>query len=185
MRIILESVLNVQQNDISQTLNAFLFMAGNADESERALSNSNIDLFTLDSEASLLDINTSVSRLKAQVGDETVLGAVMYSCSARGPKAGSIFSHDMGDVKAFSEVFTGVPCVGFYAGGEVGPLTRTGRNDVFAQGNSALQGFTAVFALFIVPPVKLRNVDLDDSRANVEAFCQEKLKQSRPSSTAS
>jgi hypothetical protein len=33
-----------------------------------------------------------------------------------------------------------------------------------------LQGFTAVFALFIVPNIDLSGVDLDDSSENVEHF---------------
>eukprot|EP00797_Seminavis_robusta_P004490 Sro1293_g260100.2 (107) ;mRNA; r:5590-5910 len=83
----------------------------------------------------------------------------------------------MADANAFSSAFGAkVPCVGFYAGGEIGPLATAPAPDadpsrnLFQRGKAALQGFTAVFALFIAPKVDLRHVDIDDSPEHVSEF---------------
>jgi hypothetical protein len=46
---------------------------------------------------------------------------------------------------------------------------------VFQRGKVAVQGFTAVFALFIVPATQPRAFDLDDSDENVANFVRDRL----------
>ena len=65
--------------------------------------------------------------------------------------------------------------MGFYAGGEIGPLALAGNEKVFQKGKAAVQGFTAVFALFIVPVTDSPNYHLDDCRENVTAFVESNL----------
>lgn len=89
----------------------------------------------------------------------------------------------MADAQSFSKAFRGeVPCVGFYAGGEIGPLATAAPSNpqgpvknLFQRGKAALQGFTAVFALFIAPKVDLGHVQIDDSPEHVSKFIQKHL----------
>jgi len=144
---------------------------------EQPLVGANIDLFDLDGPACVRDVELKMEMLREQTVGERVLGAVMFSCAARGPRAGSLIGEDMADAKRFARSFPRVPCLGFYAGGEIGPLALAG-GGVFRTGSAALQGFTAVFALFIVPPaVDLSSAtrDLDDSRENTQAFLGRRL----------
>jgi hypothetical protein len=61
------------------------------------------------------------------------------------------------DARAFSEAFPDTPLAGFYCGGEVGPRAVFRESDAGAAargatGGAALQAFTCMFGLFIVPP---------------------------------
>jgi small ligand-binding sensory domain FIST len=167
--------LHIAANDISRSLNAFLFMVRGSPDTEKALTDANIDFFDIDGAACMQDMEVSIRHLKEQTHGEQLLGAVMFSCSARGPTAGNLLSVDMADATSFANGFPNVPCLGFYAGGEIGPVARAGRQDVFRSGNATLQGFTAVFALFIVPEIDLGTMILDDRRENVEAFLRGRL----------
>jgi hypothetical protein len=81
----------------------------------------------------------------------------------------------MSDATRFAKAFPNVPCLGFYAEGEIGPEALAGLESAFQTGKAALQGFTAVFALFIVPVIDLSGVQLDDCCENVEQFVTSRL----------
>jgi hypothetical protein len=68
-----------------------------------------------------------------------------------------------------------VPCLGFYAGGEIGPMALAGNENVFQTGRASVQGFTAVFCLFIVPVVERQRQMLDDCNENVNRFVATRL----------
>lgn len=88
--------------------------------------------------------------------EEKVIGALMFSCLLRGPDPISAASGPMLDASAFSAAFPGVPLSGVYANGEIGPMARGGVElDAFEAGkfDIAIQGFTAVFGIFIAPKV--------------------------------
>jgi small ligand-binding sensory domain FIST len=158
---------------ISLNLNAFLLVKNEnstTEEAEQSLENANVDLLDLDGKACMNDMTNATRKLKEQTQGEKLLGAVMISCNGRGPTAGGLISEDMSDATRFAKAFPDVPCLGFYAGGEIGPEAKAGRESAFQAGRTALQGFTAVFALFIVPIIDLSGVDLDDCSENVEQF---------------
>ena len=54
-------------------------------------------------------------------------------------------------------------------------MALVGNRNVFRKGRAAVQGFTAVFCLFIVPVVERREYELDDSPDAVQAFIKERL----------
>lgn len=186
-----------------------------------AIQNAPIDLFDLSGEACIEDLDYTLGNLAktVQKNKEEVLGAVMFSCGGRGPTANSLMrGHVMADATRFAKAFhttrtpthesdsaatdsitasqkkRRVPCLGFYAGGEIGPLALARRRrpcsdtvgyrsgarfnqncleaaTLFQHGGVALQGFTVVFALFVVPVFDLSSFpDVDDSEANVQTF---------------
>ena len=141
---------------------------------EGSLVGAEVDFFYLDGEACCSDVDRTVSMLREQTRGEEILGAVMFSCSGRGPMRGGLIGEDMADATRFANAFPGVPCLGYYAGGEIGPTALAGNRNVFRQGRAAVQGFTAVFCLFIVP-VERRDYALDDSPDAVRAFVDERL----------
>lgn len=158
---------------ISLNLNAFLLVKSensSTEDAEESLVNANVDLLDLDGKACMDDMTNATRKLKEQTKGEKLLGAVMISCNGRGPTAGGLISEDMSDATRFAKAFPDVPCLGFYAGGEIGPEAKAGRESAFQAGRTALQGFTAVFALFIVPIIDLSGVNLDDCSENVEQF---------------
>lgn len=101
-----------------------------------------IGFFELDGDACRNDMEQAAKTLKEQTSraKEDVLGALMFSCSGRGPV--NNFMGLMADATLFSKSFPRVPCLGFYAGGEIGPQARAGRNghNVFRTGSAAVQG---------------------------------------------
>jgi len=97
-----------------------------------SLANAQIDLFDLDGEMCVIDVKKHMQSLKEATADEKILGALMFSCSGRGPQA--LTKEDMVDARAFNSVFPHVPCTGFYAGGEIGPPALAGRQCVFGSG---------------------------------------------------
>ena len=169
----------------SEAVNAFLFFLERNDNHNgnevAALQDANLDFFDIDGPASLLDMKYKMKLLREQTQNEQVLGAIMYSCSARGPKAGRLINEDMADAKRFAAAFgTSVPCCGFYAGGEIGPLALARmRQDesVFQTGHATLQGFTAVFAVLIVPKIDWSEHVrlLDDAPETVKAYLQKRF----------
>ncbi|OEU16504.1 hypothetical protein FRACYDRAFT_217938 [Fragilariopsis cylindrus CCMP1102] len=118
-----------------------------------------------------------MSKLKDQTKNEQILGALMYTCCGRGPDNNPDFiSEEMSDAKRFANKFPNVPCLGFYANGEFGPIALAGNNNVFQTGRALHQGFTAVFALFIVPIKDGTDMyNLDDSIDNVQKFVRKRL----------
>jgi hypothetical protein len=163
---------------ISMNMNAFLLVdssSSTGDEQEESLDHAHVDLLELDGKACMDDMTNAVRKLREQTQGEQILGAVMISCNGRGPTAGGLITEDMSDAKRFSQAFPDVPCLGFYAGGEIGPEALAGRESAFQVGRTALQGFTAVFALFIVPIIDLSGMDLDDCSENVEQFVTSRL----------
>jgi len=137
-----------------------------------------VDFFYLDGEACCQDVDRTLSLLRDQTQGEEILGAIMFSCSGRGPRQGHLIREDMMDATRFARAFPDVPCLGFYAGGEIGPKPLVGNQNVFRKGRAAVQGFTAVFSLFIVPVVKRREYEMDDGPDAVQAFMEERLTRS-------
>ena len=159
---------------LSLSLSGLLFFL---DDETSPLTDSNLDLFAIDSDACVQDVEMTMDRLRAQTEDEELLGAIMVSCGARGPSENSMLGKPMVDAKSFVRVFPDIPCLGFYAGGEVGPMALAGRQSVFRSGSAALQGFTVVFAVIVVPKVDLGAIALDDSRENIQDFLKERFPQ--------
>eukprot|EP00927_Polykrikos_kofoidii_P044187 TRINITY_DN38223_c0_g1_i1.p1 TRINITY_DN38223_c0_g1~~TRINITY_DN38223_c0_g1_i1.p1 ORF type:complete len:506 (-),score=108.36 TRINITY_DN38223_c0_g1_i1:59-1423(-) len=85
-----------------------------------------------------------------------VLGALLYTCIARD---GSMFHREAVDARLFQEEFPEAPLLGSYSGGEVGPKVDSESEEeeevelknAFLRGNAQIQGFTAVFGVFLVP----------------------------------
>ena len=161
---------------ISVRLNALLLIASSGINEDVTLTGANVDFFDLSGKQCLYDMTYCMEQLRTQTTNEEILGAIMFSCAGRGPHAGMFITESMADVKRFASVFPNVPCLGFYADGEIGPLALAGRQSVFQQGNACVQGFTAVFALFIVPPFNWETTrKLDDSSACVAAFIENRF----------
>ena len=157
---------------LSYNLNAYLFLLNEGDSPASSLEGRPMDLLDLTGESCLRDMNQTMQHLKEQTADEQVLGAIMVSCSARGPTATSMLNKAMADASSFTAAFPTTPCLGFYAGGEIGPMALAGaRRTIFRQGQAALQGFTAVFALFIVPKFRLPDhALLNDDPQHVQGY---------------
>lgn len=158
-------------NPISLQTNSIILMTDGSAEQTESLQNAQLDLFSLDGEECKKHLDWTLQQLKKQAQEETILGAVMFSCNGRGPDARSLLRESMADATRFHKHFATTPCCGFYAGGEIGPMALAGRHDnVFQRGKAAVQGFTAVFALFIVPVAQPRSYELNDSDENVAMF---------------
>jgi hypothetical protein len=156
---------------ISLSVNAFLLISPeNSTEDAQSLENAHFDLLDLDGQACMDDMDNAARKLVEQTQGEQILGAVMISCCGRGPVAGGLIPEDMSDATRFAKAFPNVPCLGFYAQGEIGPPALAGLESAFQKGKAELQGFTAVFALFIVPIIDLSGVQLNDCNENVEQF---------------
>ncbi len=84
--------------------------------------------------------------------DENLLGALMFSCAARGPERSHTIPGHMFDAAEFHRHFGAVPLSGFYGFGEVGPVARAESTHRF-QGDDPIdvQTFTAVFGFFVAP----------------------------------
>ena len=166
---------------VSSDMSAFVIPA-HGRGSERTLQDACIDFFVINGPLSLEDVESKVSSLQSAVreNEEQILGAVMFSCHGRGPKSGWLIKEAMADATRFASRFPTVPLLGYYAVGEIGPQVRAGRISPFQVGNSTLQGYTVVFAVFMAPVVDLAGLRLDDTTANVDALVRDRL---RPSCT--
>jgi FIST C domain len=152
---------------------AFLIIASSGVKDATTLVGTNVDFLNLSGGQCMKDMDYCMEQLHKQTFGEDLLGAIMFSCSGRGPEAGSFITEVMADAKRFAHQFKNVPCIGFYADGEIGPLALAGRESVFQQGNACLQGFTAVFALFIVPRLDWEMIrTLNDSDECINSFMQ-------------
>ena len=142
---------------------------------ERAIvKGSLVDLFELDGKACNEDLENTLLRLKTQLQHEKLLGGIMYSCNGRGPDT-ELLETEMADAKRFSKHFSALPCLGLYAGGEIGPMATFGNKNIFRKGKVALQGFTAVFAVFVVPRKGPIRYYLDDGEENVERYIRDRF----------
>ena len=163
---------------ISIQLHAFLMIASSGINEDVTLTGANVDFFDLSAKQCMYDMTYCMEQLRMQTSGEEILGAIMFSCNGRGPHAGMFITESMADAKRFADVFPHVPCLGFYADGEIGPLALAGRQSVFQQGNACVQGFTAVFALFVVPPFSWETTrKLDDSDACVAKYIENRFRQ--------
>lgn len=163
-------------NNLTQATNTFVILTENSEHDLETLEGAELDFFSLNGEACMEDMDRTMLQLKQQTEGEKILGALIYTCNGRGPEGGSFIPEAQSDAKRFVKVFPNVPCTGFYAAGEYGPVALAGNENVFQSGHATLQGFTAVFALFIVPENDgLENYNLDDSNENVGKFVREQL----------
>ena len=62
---------------------------------------------------------------------EELMGALMFSCSGRGPETSSLISVPMLDATRFHAKFPDLPLTGFYAGGEIGPMAMADSEGAF------------------------------------------------------
>lgn len=122
-------------------------------ESKEPLTGSLLNIYQITGNACAMDLKNMLRRLKSEVDEEgqELMGALMFSCAGRGPRAGSFIQSAMMDASHFQEQFPCVPLIGYYAGGEIGPQALADDHGVFQAGNVAVQGFTVVFGLFIIP----------------------------------
>ena len=121
---------------------------------------------------------------------QRVLGCLLFTCTARGPRA-DFFDSDCLDARTFlSDKIFGpdVPISGVYCNGEVGPNAMADHTagTIFRQGHACIQGFTGVFGIFAVPDTKktsaLRDLlTLSDSPLSPQEFVTELLKGRRES----
>ena len=114
-----------------------------------------VRFYMLDTEMCVTDVERQIKLLKAELdaSGKELLGGLMFSCGARGPEFGlQSISLPMMDANKFEKVFPGLPLLGFYAGGEIGPRAVADLHEgVLRTGPPSLQGFTAVFGGFICP----------------------------------
>jgi len=155
--------------------NVIVLMTDGTPEQDLSIENADIDLFSLDAKSCNDHMDCVLEQLKAATAQDVILGGLMFSCSGRGPERRSLLREEMADAKRFHKHFPDVNLCGFYAGGEIGPMAMVGKRDVFQSGKAAIQGFTAVFALFIVPARKSGTFHLDDGPENVIKFVTESL----------
>lgn len=160
---------------ISLQTNSIIIITDGYPEQEASLENAALNLYSLSGEACNMHMDWTLGQLKKQTRDEVILGAIMFSCSGRGPQPGGLIRERMADAARFHKHFPLTPCLGFYAGGEIGPMALAGHENVFQRGKVAVQGFTAVFAVFIVPLVEPPTFDLDDCKENVAEFVKSRL----------
>ncbi|KAG7372879.1 FIST domain containing protein [Nitzschia inconspicua] len=127
------------ENLSARTGDLIVFTDGSRPQSE-SLEGAEIDLFYLDGVSCMEDMDKTIAKLKEQTKGEEILGAVMFSCAGRGPEPSHLIPEEMSDAKPFAKGFPKVPCLGFYAGGEIGPLALAANEKVFQTGRAAVQG---------------------------------------------
>ena len=150
--------------------NTIVLMTDGTPEQELSIQSANIDLFVLDANACNDHMDSTLEMLKAAAIDDIILGGLMFSCNGRGPEKRSMLREEMADARRFHKYFPDITLCGFYAGGEIGPMAMAGKRNIFQCGKAAVQGFTAVFALFIVPAMKPGAFHIDDSPQNILEF---------------
>lgn len=90
----------------------------------------NIDFFNLDGESCIQDMELRMRLLQQSTRNEDLMGAVLFVCNGRGPFPGVVIPREMSDARIFAARFPSVPCLGFYAGGEIGPDVIPGRQSL-------------------------------------------------------
>jgi len=98
--------------------------------------------------------------------ERRILGALLFTCNAR---------QDFGDAKQFEQLVPKAQLLGSYAGGEIGPQAT---KDLFVRGAARMQGFTAVFGVFLVPDKQAPSVHFQ--RAMLQGQVREAYQALRP-----
>jgi len=104
--------------------------------------------------AAMQDVRQKMKRAReiAIERERSILGALLFTCNGRGRR---MFGREASDAALFQAEFKQAQLMGYYAGGEVGPAIDEDAPDdqqnAFLRGNAQLQGFTAVYGLFLVP----------------------------------
>ena len=119
-----------------------------------------IQFFSVDQTACIEDLKVSTSLAKQSFlnSSQTVLGTLMFTCSGRGPEPG-FFPEEEYDACVYRQQFPHIPLFGCYVDGEIGPqllggVTRASSLFATSVTQASVQGYTAVFCLFAVPPRK-------------------------------
>jgi len=111
-----------------------------------------VRFFALSPEQCRLDVPAKLEAVaeQARVAGQRLLGACMFTCAGRGA---GFFGEPAYDAASFARIFPHAKMLGFYAGGEIGPkaLAAAPASRATQVGRAAMQGFTAVFGLFMVP----------------------------------
>ena len=127
-------------NNLAMQLDTFVVVADGSTASEESLQGAEMDFFSLSGEACMEDMDLTMLKLQEQIEGEEILGALMYTCCGRGPSQAGLIPERMSDATRFAKVFPNVPCLGFYANGEFGPVALAGNESVFQIGRSMQQG---------------------------------------------
>merc|ERR1719195_272942 len=104
--------------------------------------------------AAMQDVRRKMKRAReiAAERERSILGALLFTCNGRGRR---MFGREASDAALFQAEFRQAQLMGYYAGGEVGPAVDEDAPDdqqsAFLRGSAHLQGFTAVYGLFLVP----------------------------------
>ncbi len=81
------------------------------------------------------DLRLTIERAVAELAGRPV-GVLLFTCNGRGRRMFGVADHDASTIE---DLLSGIPLVGFFAGGEIGPIA----------GHNALHTFTASMALFV------------------------------------
>lgn len=118
-------------------------------------------LYSFDPESCRQDLTRRLTELKAHCSarGDRLLGAVMFTCGGR---TNHFFGEPAFDANCFAKIMTGVPLIGMYAGGEIGPplLAEAPPERAFQVGGAGMHGFTAIFGMFVVPERQPRTTQL-------------------------
>ena len=117
--------------------------------SVESLEGAELDFYNMNGKASMEDMDRTMLKLKEQTEGEEIIGALMYTCSARGPAPGDLIPERMSDATRFANVFQDVPCLGFYANGEFGPVALAANENIFQIGRSMHQAVSSKVKLDI------------------------------------
>jgi len=177
--------LHLLDRELCGLLGSVIVPTDGSPDQEDSLVGADVDFFYMDGEACRVDMDHRVSVLREQTKGERILGALMFSCSGRGPLRGAtvpscsstskpLIDEDMEDASRFARVFPEVPCLGYFAGSEIGPLALVGGSNGYSN-RSAKQRSTAVVCLFIDPIAKRHVYDLDDTPEGVQAFVDQAM----------
>ena len=132
-------------------------LPGENDDADNCLVGSTLKLFGMNDRTVKADLMNMLDRLgkETEQSNEELMAALMFSCCARGPKLDASSDDAVHqDAFCFHQSFPKIPLLGFYANGEIGPMARGEVKDAaFQIGNATLQGYTAVFGVFIKPKV--------------------------------
>ena len=132
--------LSEMNNMAMQQLDTFVIVSDGSMASDESLKGAEIDFFMFNGKSCMDDMDRTMSMLREQTEGEEILGALMYTCCARGPSNSGLIPERMSDATRFAKGFPDVPCLGFYANGEFGPLALAGNENVFQTGRAMHQG---------------------------------------------
>ena len=127
-------------NELTQALGAFAILTDGSETELESTEGAELDFFCLNGKACMEDMDRTMLQLRQQTEGEEILGALMYTCNGRGPEPGYLIPEEISDAKRFGNAFPRVPCLGFYAAGEYGPVALAGNENIFQTGRASLQG---------------------------------------------